>query len=395
MKRILINWYYTRFDLTEYLLRFADEMEIIFLFKQVPETEPDYLKGKKNISIVYWGDFKTPYQLLRSVYPDIVVFADLEAFNQIALNIAARNKGITTYVLQHGIRGAYEVDEALSADEKSTPIQLNNTSFWSLRFLFSAIRPKNFSELPRFLRFVYARKSNELTVALYQYQFELRRADYYIEFSQANTDYHRKRDGVPEHRFIVVGNPLFDEMFTYLNNSSSKGIQGNYCLLIDCPFTEAVFYKDHGIGSTEKRKYLQRLAKWTQNNGYTLKVKLHPLSYKNTDLYIDPSIEYVKQADLKLLIAGAAVVFFIHFSSITPVVLPFKPCIYFHSSLHTHTILFQKLGLEPFPLFGFDEKNKDLLDRAKKVSLDVLQPFLFSTDGKAAERIKELFLSHS
>src|SRR5688572_18848133 len=112
-RRVLINWYYSRFDLTEYLLNFAEEIEIVFLFKQFKEEEPDYITQHKNISVVYWGNYKSPYQLLKEVSPDIVVFADLESFNQIALNVAARNTGIKTFVLQHGVRGEFEINEAL------------------------------------------------------------------------------------------------------------------------------------------------------------------------------------------------------------------------------------------------------------------------------------------
>ena len=391
-RRVLINWYYSRFDLTEYLLKFGEEIEIVFLFKQLEEAEPDYITQNKNVSVVYWGNYRSPYKLLKAVSPDIVVFADLESFNQIALNIAARNSGITTYVLQHGIRGEFEINEALSTtDEKSSAIQLNSTSFWSMRFLMNALRPKNISQLPSLLRFIYERKKNELTVALFKCQFELRRADFYIEFSEENAGYHRKRDGVPDNRFIIVGNPLFDGFFDYLKKHSSN--DSRECLLIDCPFLETVFYSDHGIGVEEKRRYLEKLTAWTKVNGYQLKIKLHPLSYDSKELFQDESIEYLRNIDLKKQIAKSQFVFFLHFSSITPVILPFKPSVYFHHSFNSHTKIFEKLGFKPVNLFGFDETKADLSEKAQTLSLNSLKTFLHSTDGKAAERIKEIFLT--
>ncbi len=393
MKRVLLNWYYHRYDLTNYLLDFTDEMELVFLFHHSSEEAPGYLKGRKNVSVVFWGDFNTPYQLLQKIRPDLVVFADLESFNQIALNIAARNKGLTTFVLQHGSRGAYEIDEALMIADKEKKIQFTGTSFWSFRFLMSALRPKNFGQLRQLLKFVYTRKSSPLTNALFRHQFELRRADYYLEFSEANTTYHRKRDGITDERFILTGNPMLDDYFEYLNRNSSD--KGEYCLLIDCPFVEANFYQDHSITADRKNEYLAKLDQLSVMNGYQLKVKLHPLSYQSEGLYQSTTISYYRDADLKELVAGASCVYFVHFSSVAPVILAYKPSIYFHSVLQEHGNQFRKLDVPELPLFEFSETRKDLVDISRKLSIDQIKPLLYSTDGKASERVRNAILSHS
>jgi len=391
MKRILLNWYYHRFDLTEYLLQFSEEFELVFIYKHVAAPEPEYLKDLKNIEIVYWGDFSSPYALLSRVKPDLVVFADLESFNQIALNIAARNRRIGTLVLQHGIRGEFEVMQALSiAHVNHERLAFSSTSRWSMRFLLSSLRVKNAPSLPSLLKFIYQRKTKDLTTALYQNQFELRRADRYIEFSVQNLTYHQKRDGVPKERFILTGNPAFDAYFNYLNNESSdKG----YALLIDCPYTEAGFLQDHSIDAEKKRAYLEKLDRLSLANGLKTKVKLHPLSFDSPELYQSENLAYYRQHDLKELIAGANVVYFVHFSSVAPVILAYKPCLYFHYTLDQHTKEFQKLGLDSVPLFDYDERKLDIKIKAKRLSLEKLIPFLYSVDGKSSERVKHALLA--
>ncbi len=366
-------------------------MELIFLYQQSHQDEPEYMTGKKNISVIYWGDYASPYTLLNQVKPDVVVFADIESFNQLALNISARNKGIKTFVLQHGIRGAYEVDEALSVnpllDQK---IQFSNTSGWSFRFLMNSLRLRNLRSFPSLVKFIFSRKKNDLTTALFNNQFELRRADVYLEFSDDNAGYHRKRDGIPLDRFLITGNPTFDGYFNFFNQQAEAQ---NYCLLIDCPFVEAGFNQDHGITQEKKNDYIRKLSIWSTVNGYHLKVKLHPLSYKTGNLYQSEALTYIREVDLKKLIAGAAYVFFVHFSSIAPIIMMYKPAIYFHAALKGHGSEFRKLGVPELPLFEFDESKQNLTTIAKKISTEVIHRHVFMWDGMASARIKSALLA--
>jgi hypothetical protein len=394
MKKILFNWYYHRQDLTGYLLEFARDAELVFLYRHFPDEVPGYLKGINNISFVYWSDFVSPGQLLKKVNPNLIVFADLESFNQIALNIAARNKQIPTYVLQHGVRGSFEVEEALAlSEEAESNYRLSPTSFWSLRFFLSSLSINNISQFSVLTRFIIDRKKGELTAVLHKHQFELRRADRYIEFSEENTGYHRMRDGVPDNRFILTGNPSFDDYFAFLNQHNAPEDPPFY-LLIDCPFTEANFLKDHGITLERKNDYLAKLSAWSASNGGHLKVKLHPLSYHTKGFFQDDSIEYLRDTDLKDIAGRAEAVFFVHFTSLAPIILAYKPAIYFHSVLDSHLAHFRQLGVPVLDLFGFN-MNASISETVKKVDEAVLMPYLYKTDGKAAERIRQVLLQQS
>src|SRR5690242_13495439 len=105
--RILLNWYYHRPDLTRHLLELGRDHELFFIDRHAPDGV-----DVPGATVLYWGDFASPYALLDEVRPDKVVFSDIEAFHQLALNIAARNRHIPSYILQHGTRGAFELDRA-------------------------------------------------------------------------------------------------------------------------------------------------------------------------------------------------------------------------------------------------------------------------------------------
>ena len=390
MRKILLNWYYERSDLTDYLLDFSDKVELVFLYRQFSVVNPSYLDRYKNISIVYWSDYKTPQQLLRFVKPDCVVLCDLESFNQIALNIAARNNGITTYVLQHGLRGAFEVEEASSKVYEPMPtIQVNPTSWWSLRFFFSSLKFKNFRQLPVLLKFMYARKTKELTLALKENQFELRRADYYIEFTQENAGYHKLRDGVPDNRFIFTGNPLYDDYTNYGKNKSSL-LGEKYFLLIDCPFMEGSFLTATRMNNGEKNSYILSMNELSKSVNAKLYVKLHPLTYSTKNLPSDSNLIYFRETDIIKLAAAASLIFFVHFSTLSPLLLSFKSCIYFNSHYLDHADVFKRLSVTTFNIFPFTCTAQDLDDKVFTVNREELQKFIYKNDGKAGQRIKSI-----
>lgn len=389
MRRILIDWYYERQDLTEYLLEFESSIEFVFLLKQDSESLPSYFDSYTNISFVNWSKFKTPGKLLQNVKPDAVIFSDLEAFNQIALNIAARNRRIKTFVLQHGQRGAFEVEDAVAISSSlKSAVQISSTSWRTFCFLFSSLRLRNIKSMPALLKFILARKTNELTVALQKNKFELRRADFYIEFSNENAGYHKERDGVPENRFVITGNPLLDTYFDYFKKSQlDETIENNFYLLLDCPFTEANFIGGKTMTLEEKRSYLQSINSLAKAQKMKLIVKLHPLSYKTSGLPVDNNIIYEKECDVKKLTKEASLIFFVHFSTISPVLLAFKRCIYFNSPYINHNEIYNKLGVRSFELFPFSCTAPDLEEEIPYADEKELTNYIFKDDGKARERI--------
>jgi hypothetical protein len=387
MKRILFNWYYYRPDLTDPLLTLADEFELVFIYKYAKPQEPEILAWRdKNVSVIYWQDYKTPYQLIKEIKPDIIVFHDIEAFNQVALNVAARNKKIPTYVLQHGIRGVYEVNQALSLVEKQS-ISISNTSFWSARFFLSSFHLINICNIGSILKFIINRKNYELTIALTKSHAEWRNADYYIEFSKENTGYHKERDGIAENRFLIIGNPQFDTYFKKLN--SKKNEEGErYSLLIDCPFCEAVFQGSERMTPAEKNDYLKSISGWCRNRGLRLYVKLHPLTFDTDYLFKDDTITYFKDADITSLIKNSHLVFFVHFSSLTPLIIHYKPFVFLETKYLPVNDFFQTKGIETICMEDFNAEAS--IQPHLPLTAEDLENVLNKTDGRATERLRAI-----
>jgi hypothetical protein len=387
MKRILLNWYYFRPDLTNYLLEMTDEFELIFIFFHSPPKENN-LAGitGKNVSIIYWGDFKSPYQLLNKIRPDIVVFHDIETFNQVALNVAARNKKIPTYVLQHGIRGGYEVNQALSLVEKQ-PISLSNTTSWSIKFFLSSFQLINICNVYSILKFIINRKKYELTRALTKSHGEWRNADYYIELSKENTSYHKERDGIADNRFLIIGNPQFDTYFQKLDGNKSEEKEP-YCLLIDCPFCEAVFQGSERMTPAEKNDYLKSISGWCRNRGLRLYVKLHPLTFNTDYLFNDGNITYFNDADITSLIEESNLVFFVHFSSLTPIIIHYKPFVFLETKYLPFNDFFQTKGIEIINMEDFTAEAN--VQPHSPLTAEELENVLYKTDGKATERLRSI-----
>lgn len=394
MKKILANWYYGRQDLTKHLLELSEEAHITFIAKHFrPQEDEKKNFASKNISIIYWGDYTSPYQLLDEVKPDLVIFYDIEAFNQIALNVAAKNRGIKTYVLQHGLRGSYEITDALTHSTKNSDIELSHTSWWTFKFLMRSLRAKNFSQLGRLLKFIVARKKNELTVALYKNQFELRRADFYIEFSKANATYHKLRDGIKDNRFILIGNPAFDDFHNRIKDISSSPAQEAYALLIDTPFCEASFVQKQRMSAEEKNDYVKRLNQYCILKNLKLYIKLHPLSYKAiSSLYKDENIQYFTETDIVQLIGNAQLVFLLHFTTLAPLVLYHKPFLFFHNKYVEQEEVKASLNIPTYDLLSFNPGELVGKQPQQPLQQEQIKDYFFIPDGKATQRLKQVLL---
>lgn len=372
--RILFNWYYHRPDLTRHLLEIGREHELFFIDRQAPDGV--VVDGS---TVLYWGDYKSPYELLESVCPDKVVFSDLESFPQIALNIAARNMGIPTFVLQHGANGAFQVYHA--REDAQTP-SLSKTSFQTLAFLGRALRPRNFRFLDQLVKFIIDRKRLSLVAALRRNQFEFRRADFYIEFSPQNAGYFKARDAVPDDRFIYIGNPAYDEIFQRVPSLAPKG----YALLIDAPFLEAGDFAHGQISKEEKAEYLRKFDSAFSARNIRLLVKLHPLTY-DSELPILPNTRYVRDDDLVSLIGECQVAVLIYYSTLSAPILHLKPFYLFSNGFTPETPFLIRSGVTR-DLLHFDPEA--LGEPSDPLGWETVKDYLFSTDGKSNERLSHI-----
>jgi hypothetical protein len=392
MNRILFNWYYYRPDLTQYILETFADQHLYFLFYAKEEPVPEYLKKYSNVTIFFWNDFSTPYKLLRSINPDCIVFHDIESFYQVGLNIAARNCHILTFVLQHGLRSGYDVNFILENNSPHQKITVSDTSFKTLFFFLSSLRFKNLSATFSLIRFIIDRKTLELTSALKRNQFPLRNADYYIEFSELNTTYHRERDNIPDDRFIITGNPLFDGFINDFKTEHTNKKEGDYVLLIDAPFE-----RDNGadiprLTLEEKNRYLLQIANLSSEAGLPLKVKLHPKSYSTTDLVSAANLSYCRNENMIQLAKDAQYVIFIHYSSVSPIISFYKECVYINMGGEVQKKLFDLVGMKGFSMEEIIDSKLKLGDIAKHSNFDQLEKLLYTIDGMSALKVKRAIM---
>lgn len=376
--RILLNWNYQRPDLTKHLLQIGRGHELFF----IDQHSPDGIEVDGS-TMLYWGDYNSPYALLKTVQPDKVIFSDIESFPQIALNIAARNVGIPTFVLQHGANGAFQVEQA--PDEPRMPA-LSRTSLWTMGFLARSLRPQNCGFLRQLAKFVYDRKRYPLVTALRRNRHEFRRADRYIEFSSENAGYFRTRDAVPEERFIYIGNPAYDEVFQLAASFESK----NYALLIDAPFLEAGDFAHGRISAEQKAKYLEKFDRAFAARNMPLRVKLHPLSFE-AQLPVLPNTEYVREADMVPLLGECKVAISVHYSTLSAPALHLKPFYAFTNGATPETPFLRHGVLHD--LMNFDPNA--LGEPSEPLPWEAVKDYLFSNDGRSSVRLRQILFHDS
>ena len=320
---------------------------------------------------------------LKQFDPTKSFFLTSNSFPQISLNIAARNLGIPTFVLQHGANGEELVHQACA--QPQMPV-LSKTSFWTMRFLAAALRPHNIPIFHQLAKFIYDRKRFTLVTALRRNRHEFRRADHYIEFSSENAGYFKARDAVPDDRFIYIGNPAYDELFQRAATFESK----KYALLIDAPFLEAGDFAYGLIDAVEKAKYLQKLDKAFAARNMPLLVKLHPLSY-DAELPALPNTQYVRDTDMVSLVAQCEVAISVHYSTMSAPILHLKPFYAFASGVTPETPFLKHSG-SVRDLMHFDPEA--LGEPSKPLHWEVVKDYLFSTDGKSGERLRDILFTN-
>lgn len=390
-KKILVYWDYRRKDLLYPFYRLSEETDFIFLFFRNPEEDPvEELPFQK----VYWADFDSPYELLDRLKPCKVVFSDFSNINVIALNIAAKNKGLQTIILDHGAKADISYYQYLirknqkPARDVSTAAAGNQTAGGSrkktLKFYFSVLKPVNIGSFIHILQLFWRFYRSNSERALATTRFRLRKASRYLLFSVQNLQYWEQFDGVDEKKDVTyVGNPHLDNLVQL----QSAGNTDNYYLLLD----EGIIEVSFDITLEQKNAFTLKLNEYCISKGAKLFVKLHPFDYERTDLVQHPNITYIKAANISELVQGARGCFGISSTLVIPLI-PQK------------RILLFKIDNNPFQdeLYRYSpsiflDYNQFLPEdiRFEQITFDnekldaFIYKFLYKNDGRSLERIRE------
>ena len=393
-KKILLNWDYVRKDHLEPFYQMMSDCEFVFIHKKSkPSNEIDI-----PFQVIYWSDFKSPYDLLEIIKPDKVVFSGLESFYEISLNIACRNKNIVTYFLQHG--GPMQNLDFYKEAYKNVPNEflheVNNQSLLvklhATFFYFRAIKFKNLFSFHKIVwYYILRRLSSNYMKVLERVQFELRKPNFYIECTFHNASWIKQRDKITDDRVIPIGVMSLDAYFdNYTINDVEKE---NIFLLIDSP-VELI----PSLNITEQEHFIfyEKLNDLALKDNCKLYVKLHPKKYGSTNMPNHPNIVYLKDTTIikEIRVAKSC---FCFYSTLAMPAIYFTNCTMIkmneESSVQDD---WQALGI--VNTLNFLDFSKQTFistdDIIKKQNLEkFVSLYLYKTDGSAVERLKEILAS--
>lgn len=385
--RILLNWWYDRTDLLRPFIRLQDQFEFIFIFYKKPSDKDQGIPFK----LLYWDNYSSPYQLLKEVQPDKVVFMNIDdGTYQVALNIACKHTGVPTYILDHGMR--------TFVDHPGNPSQFEPSKVKPLKFLFSSLRPGNLHYLPHMLKLISYKLYQRNQVWTDPYLIPLKRPSYYLLYTRSNARFFINRDKAPADRIKLTGDPSVDVFFS-TEVSKTHPDQGKYYLLLDQPLLKS---KLNYLTLDQRTEFLLKLRDFCVSQGKKLVIKLHPLDFGEQHLFpSDPEnitfIERMGQEELIGLIYGSAGLFGYYSNLLIPAMVDKKTHIF-----DTHGLAevqkWREIGIArvlnyfTFQPSDIDFENFVLTPEAKEAYID---EFLYKTDGRSLERIGEYLSDRS
>ncbi|MEO7800528.1 MAG: hypothetical protein ABIR81_00935 [Ginsengibacter sp.] len=392
--KILLNWDTSRKDLFEPFITLKSDFEFVVLYNRSPSNKPSIHPFKE----IYFDSFLTPYDVLRLVKPDRIIFFNINSFPQIALNRAAKNIGIQTFLMHHGIHSSdvlrlSQVRADLGLDKKSK----HTKSFKTLLFYLLALRFKNYKEFWKYLRFPITMNKNHRTIALHKSSFDAILPTKIIQLSPYNSKYTKSIYGfIDDKIFVYIGHPSFDKIIHRFKELVNSVIKRNnpYFLLIDFPNIENnMGYKI--VGFERKLLFYKKLASAAKQHGCRLKIKLHPAGYDSELNYVDDSnIDIITETDIAKLIFEAKVCLSFYSTLLIPIIYQKKFCYVFHFGLQiglqTDLVelgLVKLLSLDDFTAEDLHSDNYFLNYDAQSYKT-FIDRYLYFVDGKSTERLK-------
>jgi hypothetical protein len=395
-KNILLNWESSRADLMEPFIALKDHFNFSVIWYKEPPDHPQ----KHPFEEYYFGDFKTPYQLLRKVKPDKIIFFGVHSFPQIALNAAARNKGIYTYTMHHGVFSSNL--SAITQMRRDMGIVKSKKRFNSLAsfyFYFSALQLSNWKELFKYLFFPFLHHKYGSVEALKKSVFPARLPNKFIQLSPHNAIVYKEMNHLHnDDLFLYIGHPWFDKFLLEIKQEKNiETPEAPYWLLIDFPNIEQnIGFKK--VGAEIKTTFYKNLSAFAKADGCKLKVKLHPAGYNSTYNYQDDNMELLKEIDILHQISQAKRCFSFYSTLLIPIIYIKRHCIVFDLGLD---IGLQRelieLGVATrLDITGFTYEEL-IADHSGKKSEEAYKEFitryLYKTDGEATSRLKEILQS--
>jgi hypothetical protein len=242
---------------------------------QHPASAPSFVRRT-----LYWGDYRTPKQLLESVRPDKVVVMEMVDLHQIALIATARKMRIPTIYLDHGAAGDRETymrrmrSEPTFFFRKLVQKLRRPAALWSFlktrAFYLSATHACSSGSKLAYVLLSFRLISRPVMQALHATRFPERNPEHFIVFSSANADQYRLCYDLDGNAVHHTGVPTFDTFF----RAGTPTLAG-HLVFIDHPYFESGLYGWTGEHHHRLARTLESIARTHEMPVY---VKLHPAS---------------------------------------------------------------------------------------------------------------------
>ncbi len=390
-KRILLVWNYDRKDWIEPFLNLRDQFHFVFLSKYYEDKDKS-ASNTLEIEMVYWTDFSSPGEVLKRTQPDAIVFMSISNLPDIILNRVAQKKGISTIILQHGLFYSQETyKERAKLLAKTTGKLLPGThspKSWQVKYFLSGLmQGVSIVDGIRLCRYLFQKRKLTDVIALEKNKFAARMPSKFVVYTKKNGIVYLQRDGATESDMIVIGNPTLDRYFQpgTLTNLPFN----NYYLLIDSPlYVEKSASSGFGFSKQRATDIYQGLAGYARARGKKLVIKLHPFSYNEDELLLDPDVIYTRdENDPKDLIACAEAVISFPSTLAIPAIY-FKPVILLKFAENSFLDFVSQAGLPVVSVKEISAESPDpvWIESARKF---VLEECLYRADGKSLHRLKD------
>ncbi|GAB3530533.1 hypothetical protein GCM10027443_11350 [Pontibacter brevis] len=385
-----------RQDFNFYFLEYASKKEVA--------DEAYKVYGKA----IFWGDFKNVNELLLHIQPQKVVFFFIESYFHVILNLACKERGIFTYLMDHGIRDLYIhlrfEQHLIKQTYNVSPLHhFKKITQFKARlkarlFLRNSVKELSPTHAAFFRDFYNTRRSSSFMTTFNKISSPLRVADAYISFGPKTFEAHQHFDHLPKDKPVhFIGLPNYDHLAGLEPANTIKS---------------QIIFIDQGLGNwrffnwnaTNYRQFVTAFAGICATHGYQLLTKLHP-AQPEADAKFWASFTNVKLIDnneLLLQLPHSRLIMGFYSTYLLPLmVLPFTTVV----TLENHPMgridvskSFVDAGVA-HPVYDLEELHsilpnigalhqKQLPNKAK-----FTEEWMYKFDGRAGERLRNILLS--
>lgn len=269
------------------------EFDFVFL-PGVSSSEPDY---SMDIPSRYWSEFEDASILLDDINPNAIVFMSIDSGLSMVLNHVAQKRGLTTFILQHGIYTNYRdyrIREKLwQKSHRATKIQssIHAIGFSSKTFAFNSLKGVAKLNIIAIALFSQFQKRVGPYWASKHLPLKIKKASKYLCFSPYNAIIHKELDRVSENDLAYVGS---SELMQYLKKE--EPLDDDYYLHIDQALAENSLGEET-VSREEMVEFYLKLNTYCLTNKAKLYIKLHPESYSSDWLPKDENIIYIRNTN--------------------------------------------------------------------------------------------------